>query len=125
MLLLIAFLSSQRSEVLVLTALDTVTEAAGEVTETSTEMVLDVLDGVRDAATANSPALGANANVVLGVLIRRTIMAENWKSGSNALHESHAAASTDAEVSHLRVAQTQAISSISGLAGIAGLGNST
>lgn len=70
-----------------LTALDTVTEAAGEVTETSTEMVLDVLDGVRDAATANSPALGANANVVLGVLIRGAIVAEDWKSGSNALHD--------------------------------------
>lgn len=47
---------------------DTGTEAAEEVTETSTEVAMDLLEGARDAAAAASPALGAVANVGLGLV---------------------------------------------------------
>ena len=49
-------------------AVDTTTEVVEEVTETVTEVAIDGLDALRDGAAAISPALGAVANVGLGLL---------------------------------------------------------
>ena len=49
-------------------AVDTTTEVVEEVTETVTELANDGLDALRDGAAAISPALGAVANVGLGLL---------------------------------------------------------
>ncbi len=47
---------------------DTITEVVDEVSETVTDVANEGLDRVRDAAAATSPALGAIANVLLGIV---------------------------------------------------------